>query len=88
MIIGSSTFPNRFLFSLADYQVSLADATNPVCDKVRCDPKLTDGREIVRDAPRESSTETFNDWYEALIGKAAVGYVSASWLGARTRACV
>ena len=60
---------------IADYHVSLADASkgDGVCDKVRCDPKLTDGSEIVRDAPRESSTETFSDWYEALMGKAAVG---------------
>ena len=55
--------------------MSLADAIkgDEVCDKVRCDPKLTDGREMVRDVPVESSTETFRDWYEALIGNAAVG---------------
>jgi hypothetical protein len=58
-----------------NYQVSLADANkgDAVCDRVRCDPKLTEGREMVRDVPRESSTETFKDWYEALIEKGAVG---------------
>ena len=46
-----------------NYQVSLADANkgDAVCDRVLSDPKLTEGSEIVRDVPRESSTETFSD---------------------------
>ena len=61
------------------YQVSLADAIKgELCDKVRCDPKLTDGNEMVREAPRELFTETFSDWFEALIGKASLGYDSVS----------
>jgi hypothetical protein len=37
--------------------------------RTRCDPKLTLGSKIVRDAPAASSSETFSDWYEASIGK-------------------
>jgi hypothetical protein len=58
-----------------NYQSPLDEASkgDEFCDNVRCDPKLTEGKEMVRTAPRRSSTETFSDWYEALIGKAAVG---------------
>jgi hypothetical protein len=57
------------------HQAPLADAIkgDALCDKERCDPKLTVGNEIVRELPRPSSTETFSDWDEALMGKAVVG---------------
>jgi hypothetical protein len=65
LIVKSSTVKSSLPFSLSEtsYQVSLADANkgDAVCDRVRCDPKLTEGREMVRAAPRESSTETFKD---------------------------
>ena len=58
-----------------NYQVPLADAISgdALFDNVRCEPKLTVGREIVRDKPLPLSTETFSDWYDALMGNAAVG---------------
>ena len=57
------------------YHAPLAEAIKgeAPCDKERCEPKLTEGSEMVREAPRPSSTETLNDWYPPLIGKADVG---------------
>jgi hypothetical protein len=57
------------------YQAPLAEAIKgeAPCDKERCEPKLTEGSEMVREAPRPSSTETLNDWYPPLIGNGADG---------------
>ena len=57
----------------------LADAINgeALFESDRCEPKLTAGSDIVRDNPLPLSTETFSDWYDALIGKAPVGYAPA-----------
>jgi hypothetical protein len=49
--------------SVPFYQSLLAEANkgDEFCAKTRCDPKLTEGSEIVREVPRPSSRETFRD---------------------------
>ena len=74
--------------SISVYQTPLAEAISGAAsfETVRCDPKLTVGSEIVLNVPVPSSTETFNDWLEALMGKLASGKVSASWSRFKTAA--
>jgi hypothetical protein len=52
------------------YQSLLADANNEedAGDKTRCDPKLTEGTEIVRELPLPSSSETLRDCNDAPMG--------------------